>query len=164
MPRLESDPAAPRLRRGYTLVELTVVITILGVLSATIGPRFFTQSVFSERSYADELGSALRATQKAAVITGCRARLTLAAGSYSATQQAAAGNACLASDNSWPTPILGAAGDAIANSAPSGISATPTGIFEFDTQGRLVASPGATITIGARQITIEAATGFVQVQ
>ena len=72
---MEPDHAAPRLRAGYTLIELTVVITILGVLSATIAPRFFTQSVFSERGYADELGSALRATQKAAVISGCHARL-----------------------------------------------------------------------------------------
>jgi prepilin-type N-terminal cleavage/methylation domain-containing protein len=160
---MEPNHAAPRLRAGYTLIELTVVITILGVLSATIGPRFFTQSVFSERGYADELGSALRATQKAAVISGCRARLILAAGAYSAVQQAAAGNACLVSDNTWPTPVLGATGETIANSAPSGISASPTGTFEFDTQGRLSASPGTTITIGARQITIDAGTGYVQV-
>ena len=164
MPRLVSALAAPRLRHGYTLVELAVVITILGVLSATVGPRFFSQAVFSERSYADELGSALRATQKAAVISGCRARLTLNAGSYSAMQQAASANACLTSDNTWPTPVLGPAGDAIANSAPSGITASPAGIFEFDTQGRLTQSPGTTITIGARQIVIEAATGYVQVQ
>lgn len=161
---MESGLAAPRLRHGYTLVELAVVITILGVLSATVGPRFFSQSVFSERSYADELGSALRSTQKAAVISGCRARLILAAGSYSAVQQAAAGNACLTSDTTWPTPILGPSGEAIANSAPNGIVASPTGTFEFDTQGRLVANPGTTITIGARQIVIEAATGYVQVQ
>jgi len=161
---MEPNHAAPRLRAGYTLVELTVVITILGVVSATIAPRFFTQSAFSERGYADELGSALRGTQKAAVISGCHARLILAAGSYSAVQQAAAGNACLTSDSTWPTPVLGAAGEAIANSAPSGISASPTGTFEFDTQGRLAASPGTTITIGARQITIDAGTGYVQVQ
>lgn len=164
MPRLHPGLAAPRLRHGYTLVELAVVITILGVLSATVGPRFFSQSVFSERSYADELGSALRAAQKAAVISGCRARLILTAGAYSAVQQAAAGNACLTSDTTWPTPILGPAGEALANSAPSGITASPAGTFEFDTQGRLASSPGTTITIGARRIVIEAATGYVQVQ
>jgi MSHA pilin protein MshC len=164
MPPLESTRVAIRGGSGYTLIELTLVVSILGVLSATIGPRFFTQSVFSERGYADELAGALRSTQKAAVISGCHARLTLAAGSYSATQQAAAGNTCLTSDTTWPTPVLGAAGDAVANSAPSGISAAPAGVFEFDTQGRLVASPGPNITIGARQITIEANTGFVQVQ
>ncbi len=164
MPRMDSTCAAPRASAGFTLVELTVVITILGVLSATIGPRFFTQSVFSERAYADELASALRSTQKAAVITGCRARLTLTGSSYTATQQAASGNTCLNSDTIWPTPVLGADGAAIANSAPSGVSAGPTGIFEYDTQGRLVTLPGATIVIGARSIVIDANTGFLQVQ
>lgn len=164
MPRMDSTCAAPRASAGFTLVELTVVITILGVLSATIGPRFFTQSVFSERAYADELASALRSTQKAAVITGCRARLTLAASSYVATQQAASGNTCLSNDTTWPTPLLGADGAAIANTAPSGISATPTGVFEFDTQGRLIALPGATITIGARSIVIDSNTGYLRVQ
>ncbi len=164
MPRMDSTCAAPRASAGFTLIELTVVITILGVLSATIAPRFFTQSAFSERAYADELASALRSAQKAAVITGCRARLTLASSSYVATQQAASGNTCLSSDTTWPTPVLGADGAAIANSAPSGISAAPIGIFEYDTQGRLVTLPGATITIGARSITIDANTGFLQVQ
>jgi len=164
MLRKASGHAASRIPAGYTLLELTVVITILGVLSATIGPRFFTQSTFSERGYADELASALRSTQKAAVITGCRARLTLTATSYGATQQLASGNTCLTSDSTWPTPVLGPAGDAIANAAPSAINASPAGVFEFDSQGRLTASPGTTITIGSRQITIEAATGFVQVQ
>ena len=94
---------------------------------------------------------------------GCACRLILAAGAYSAVQQAAAGNSCLTSDNTWPTPVLGATGETIANSAPSGISATPTGTFEFDTQGRLAASPGTSITVGARQITIDAGSGYVQV-
>jgi hypothetical protein len=38
------------------------------------------------------------------------------------------------------------------------------GVFQFDTQGRLTSSPGTTVTVGARTITIDAATGFVQVQ
>jgi len=148
---------------GFTLVELAVVITILGVLSATIAPRFFTQSVFSERAYADELASALRAAQKAAVITGCHARLTLASAAYAATQQAAVGNRCNASDTTWTTPLLGPDGTSVANSAPSGTSAAPAGVFEFDSQGRLVVNPGTSIVVGARTVTLDANTGYVQV-
>jgi prepilin-type N-terminal cleavage/methylation domain-containing protein len=164
MPRTDPDRAALTSSAGYTLVELTIVITVLGILSATIGPRFFTQSVFSQRGYADELASALRQTQKAAVISNCHARLTLSASAYVAAQQAASGNGCNTSDATWATPLLGVDGAAIANSAPASTTAGPTGVFEFDTQGRLAASPGTTITIGARTITIDANTGFVQVQ
>ena len=149
---------------GYTLVELVVVMTVAGILAAYIAPRFWNQQSFSDRGYADELAAALRATQKAAVITGCPARLTLAAGSYVAAQQAASGNTCNAADTSWATPLLGADGSAIQDTAPANTTASPAGAFQFDTQGRLAASPGATITVGTHTITIVAATGLVQVQ
>lgn len=149
---------------GYTLIELVVVLSVIGILAVSIGPKFFTQSVFSQRGYADELAAALRYTQKAAVITGCPARLTLAASSYLAAQQAASGNTCNTSDATWSTPVIGPDGTAIQDSAPSGTTASPTGAYVFDDQGRLTSSPGTTITIGARSITIVAGTGFVQVQ
>ncbi len=79
-------------------------------------------------------------------------------------QQAASGNACLASDNTWTTPVLGSDGTALQGSAPASTTASPTGVYQFDTQGRLASSPGTTITVGARTITIDAGTGFVQVQ
>ena len=150
--------------RGYSLIELVVVISIGGVLAAYVGPRFFDQQTFAQRGYADELAAALRGTQKAAVITGCPAQLVLAAGSYSARQQAASGNACNPADVSWPTAVLGADGSAISGSAPSGTAAGPAGTFQFDAQGRLAASPGSTITVGSRSITVDATTGFVQVR
>jgi MSHA pilin protein MshC len=150
---------------GYTLVELVVVITITGILSAYIAPRFWSQQTFSDRGYVDELAAALRSTQKAAVITGCAAQLTLSTSSYTATQQAASGNACNPNDTtSWSTPLLSADGSAIQNTAPANTTASPSGVFHFDTQGRLSSSPATTITVGTHTITILAGTGLVQVQ
>jgi MSHA pilin protein MshC len=148
---------------GYTLIELVIVMVVLGVLAAVAGPRFFTQQTFSDRGYADELGAALRATQKAAVISGCAARLTIGASSYAAAQQAAAGNSCDQADTSWSTAIVGPDGAALQGSAPSGTTASPTGVFQFDGRGRLSVSPATTIAVGGRSITIEPGTGFIQV-
>ncbi len=163
MRRSATYRAHPGDRRGFTLLELVVVITITGILAAYIAPRFWNQQTFSDRGYVDELAAALRSTQKAAVISGCPARLTLAASSYVATQQAASGNACNLSDATWPTPILSADGSAIQNTAPANTTAAPTGVFQFDTQGRLSSGPGATISVGTHTLTIIAGTGLVQV-
>jgi MSHA pilin protein MshC len=149
---------------GFTLVELVIVMTVIGILAVALGPRFFTQSVFSQRGYADELASALRFAQKAAVSSECPTRLTLTATTYVATQQAASGNSCNTSDTSWSTPVIGADGAAIQGSAPASTTVSPTGIYLFDDQGRLTSGPGNTLSIGARTITIVPGTGFVQVQ
>jgi MSHA pilin protein MshC len=164
MPRSARYRAHGTRFEGYTLVELVVVITIVGILAAYIAPRFWTQQTFSDRAYVDELAAALRSTQKAAVFTGCAAQLTLSSGSYVARQQAALGNACNASDATWSTPLLSADGSAIQNTAPANTTASPSGIFRFDTQGRLTASPATTVTVGTHTITILAGTGLVQVQ
>jgi prepilin-type N-terminal cleavage/methylation domain-containing protein len=164
MRRSATYRAHPVDRRGFTLLELVVVITIVGILAAYIAPRFWNQQTFSDRGYVDELAAALRSTQKAAVISGCPARLTLAASSYVATQQAASGNACNLNDTAWPTPILSADGSAIQDTAPANTTAAPTGVFQFDTQGRLSSSPASTITVGTHTLTIVAGTGLVQVQ
>jgi MSHA pilin protein MshC len=149
---------------GYTLIELVVVMAVAGVLAAYIAPRFWNQQTFSDRGYVDELAAALRAAQKAAVITGCPAEINLTSSSFSAAQQAASGNTCNPADTSWSTLLLSADGSAIADTAPANTMASPAGSFQFDTQGRLSSSPATTITVGTHTITIVAGTGLVQVQ
>jgi prepilin-type N-terminal cleavage/methylation domain-containing protein len=164
MPRMALRLVCAPGSKGFSLVELVVVMSIAAVLSATIAPRFFTQLTFDERGYADQLAAALRSTQKAAVVSGCAARLTLGATSYVAAQQAASGNACLASDTTWSTALLGADGDRIQGTAPGGVAASPAGVFQFDAQGRLASSPGTSVAVGGHAISIDARSGYVQVQ
>jgi len=149
--------------RGFTLVELVLVIVIAGILAAVAAPRFFQSSVYSQRAYADEVAAALRLAQKVAVASDCPTRLTLGASSYAVAQQAAAGNTCNPQDTTWATPVIGADAAAVQDSAPAGVVASPTGSFVFSGSGALSASPATTVSIGSHTITIDPATGLVTV-
>ena len=58
---------SPRLSRGFTLIELIIVIIILGILSATVLPKFFGSNGFSEYAYRSDAIAKLRLIQTKAM-------------------------------------------------------------------------------------------------
>lgn len=63
--------------RGFTLVELILVIVVLGILAAVVGPRFFDRQTFDDRLFYEEALAAVRHAQKLALASGCRTQVQL---------------------------------------------------------------------------------------
>jgi MSHA pilin protein MshC len=127
-------------QRGFTLTELITIIVLVGILSATALPRFFDNDVFQQRGAADQVKSALKFAQKAAVAKHTPVSVTVAQG---ATDCA--------------TTLTGLALTCTVAVLDSGADT-----YTFDALGQLTAPAApATLTIGGTTITIEAETGYV---
>ncbi|MFZ3182903.1 MAG: prepilin-type N-terminal cleavage/methylation domain-containing protein [Pseudomonas sp.] len=141
--------------RGFTLVELIMVIVITGILAAVVGPRFFDRQVFDERMFYEESLAAVRYGQKLAVASGCLVQVSLDANGYRVSQAASCTSGAYI-DVPGPdgqTPFAAA--------LPSGVSVTPTTFpVVFASQGQ--PSVAASATIGSFSINVTPVTGLVQ--
>lgn len=116
--------------RGFTLVELIVVLIIIGVLAVSLVPRFFTASGTSEYLYRDQLLSLLRQVQiQAMQCTSC----TLQPVNITATTARVGSAACDSSD-----PML-----AVCVASRDAVSFSPAGNISFDAMGRPACSAGS---------------------
>jgi MSHA pilin protein MshC len=147
---------------GFTMIELVVVIVIIGILAAIAAPRFFGNRAFLERGYYEELTAALKYAQKLAVASGCPVRVSIAAGSYDARQQAAAGGSCNTADATWPTGVQLADGRLLSGTTPIGVSASPAVTIVYDALGRTNLAADQVISVGSFALTVRADSGYVQ--
>ncbi|EXF45535.1 fimbrial protein pilin [Pseudomonas sp. BAY1663] len=146
-------------QRGFTIVELIMVIVILGIISAVAVPRFFDRKVFDERFYFEEILSAVRYAQKLAVASGCPVRFVLDGNGYALSYRGSDCTSVIAED--YPKKI------------PSGITLNNGLDITFNSLGCLVvdiATPSIcstsgtdTADVGGHVFTVHAATGFIEV-
>jgi MSHA pilin protein MshC len=152
------------IQRGFTLVELIMVMVIVGILAAVAAPRFFDANVFQSRGFADQVQASLRYAQKEAIAQRRNVCVTFAMPAPPALNSitlriASLSGAASACDTNLTAPT----GGAYVIYAPPGIAfgALPTA-FNFDALGAPTNAPQTiNITGASNGITIEAGTGYV---
>ena len=138
---------------GFTLVELVVIITLLGILSAVALPKFFNLDIYRTRAAYDEVANAVRYAQKLAVASGCDVQVQIFNNGYALQQHQAS-----CSSN----PFVNITDHPMTNNTFSDVNLSPTINFVFDSMGR--SSSALTINVGSKNFTVIAETGYVDAQ
>ncbi|MDX1404910.1 MAG: prepilin-type N-terminal cleavage/methylation domain-containing protein [Woeseiaceae bacterium] len=160
---MQSVIAKKRNEIGVTLIELVTVILILGILAAMVTPRFFDLGTFEERGFYEDVASALRYAQKIAIGSGCSVRVSITATSYDLRQQAASGNRCDETDNTWTTQVLMPDGTPATATAPGDITLGPVTNYVIDGLGQTDLGSDLTVTVGGLTMTVQTESGYVVV-
>lgn len=159
---VESVRQSFRTERGFTLIELVMVIVILGVLAVFAAPMF-NATMFNARGFHDETLSLLRYAQKAAIAQRRTVCVTFTSTSVNLTMASSPSTANCASS----TALTGPNGATVVTAA-SGASfynnTAPTN-FNFDGLGQpitgAVDANGVPITANKQTIKINDATDIV---
>lgn len=148
---------------GFTLIELIMVIVILGILSASIAPKFAEKSTYAEHAFFSDTLNAIRYAQKLAVTTGCNVKFSVSSNSYTIARRGTpASSSCPTVGNAYslsvPQPSSGAS---IYSGSETDVTLTSTvSPFYFDPLG--TASDNVTLTInGTKTIQVIKETGLV---
>jgi MSHA pilin protein MshC len=143
-------------RRGFTLVELVMVMVMLGALAAFAAPTLLDLTAWRQRAYADTLLAEMMTMQRRALAQ--RQPITASIGGTGVTFTDASGNTLAA------LPCPPAVSPCIAEVA------TRTAIFNAAGSGRASTSTGSALplTVGSggatvRRLQIEAQTGLIRV-
>ena len=149
--------------RGFSLIELIVVIVVMAVLVGVAVPRFFGQATFEAPAYAQELASAARYAQKLAVISGCPVNFSVTAAGYALTQAQATTPPCTGVLDMTLPAKHPATGENFTSTVPTGVALGGTlGTVQFSAAG--VPSAAANYSVADLSVTIAAGSGYVEVQ
>lgn len=152
--------------RGFTMVELVMVLVVLGLLAVVVLPRMDSGQAFREMGFRDQVAAALRHAQKTAVSHRRLVCATVAADQLSlaiasAHPASACGSALAGPDGRLPSASSPSVGIALA-SAPAGpLYFQPSGTVTNDGAGTTPTDFTLTVTNQAA-IAVLGTTGHVE--
>lgn len=143
---------------GFTLVELVMIISIIGILAVVALPRLYNRATFDTQGFYDSVLAINRHAQKLAIAQHRNVSVNINAGTGMIS-------ACFgpAGCSAIPNPATQAA---YTLTTPAGVTlASSAASFYFDANGRPVPDAAVTINVTGdgvtRTATIERETGYV---
>lgn len=150
-----------KAERGFTMVELIMVMVLIGVVAAIGVPKLMGDNSFAAATFGDEVVSALRTAQKTAVARRRLVCVNVAATAVTLRQARQPNEGACSID----------LGDSYTTSA-SGVAASshtlyfqPNGLITSDTAGRNTVRGNVVVSLDnnpRRSIVFEGSTGYVQ--
>lgn len=157
--------AAPCGARGFTLIELVMVILILGILAIFVLPRVDLTRGFQERGFHDAVRATLEHARKSAIAERRNVRVSLAGNNLTLTidnvgpEDVGAGS--FPRQLPLPTPDGRCGGAVHQLCAPAGIALGGPATLDFSPLGRPSAAATYTVT-DQPDINVVAETGHVR--
>ncbi len=146
----------PRARhRGFTMVELVMVLVVMGVLAAVALPRLTDRRALQERGFIDQVRSVLQHSRKIATVQRRDVCVLLTPAMVSAVYGAGAG--CNAAA---PLPTPGST-DPFTIAVPNGVVIGGVAQVRFTATGQPTPNIDHIVTVGGNTYRVSRETGIV---
>jgi MSHA pilin protein MshC len=142
--------------RGFTMIELVVVMVVMGLLAAVAIPRLTDRRALQERGFLDQVRAFIQYSRKVALAQRREVCVLLAPGAVSAVF-APVGGAC-----NPGTPVASpGSSDPFAIAVPNDVVLSGAALVRFTATGQPAPNQNHVVSVGGNSFTVSRETGIV---
>jgi MSHA pilin protein MshC len=145
-----------RRPRGFTMIELIVVMLLMGVLATVAIPRLTDRRALQERGFLDQLRGFIQYSRKVALAQRREVCVLLAPGAVSAVF-APAGGAC----NPGAPVASPGSNDPFVIAVPANVVLSGAALVRFTAAGQPAPNQNHVVSVGGNSFTVSRETGIV---